>query len=405
MPQIALDKQREYMKSVLTLFLVLIAFSATIISIVFIKYQSKSEVAKEEFFFGVMFGSNSTSEVKQLIDKVKDYTNLFIMGSWDININETALNEVCEYAAKAEMNFIVYFDFISFRVFPWLPAWLESASNRWGNKFLGIYLYDEPGGHQIDMNQWQTGESARRAMANATDYSDAANKFVTSIPASLSWRNLKSLNVSIPIFTSDYALYWFDYLAGYDTVFVELGWKTNTAQQIALCRGAANVQGKDWGAIITWTYYDEPYLASGPEIYKEMLAAYQAGAKYIVVFNHPKYPEDNVYGILTEEHFTAMKRFWHYIHAYPRELYGILKPEAAFVLPKDYGWGTRRSENIIEDRIWGFWPEDEKTPIIGGNMKKLLEKYGLRLDIIYDDPQFNYKEKYSKIYFWNATIT
>lgn len=393
------------MKSAWTLFLSILVLSAAVLSTTPIHDQSKSEDAEEEVYFGVMFGSNSTSEVKQLIDRTKEYTNLFIMGSWDININETALSEVCDYAANAGMSFIVYFDYISFRAYSWLGAWLENATNRWGNKFLGIYLYDEPGGHQIDMNQWQTGNYARRAMENASDYSDAANRFVTSIPASLSWQNLKNLNVSIPLFTSDYALYWFDYLAGYDVIFAELGWKTITAQQIALCRGAANVQGKAWGAIITWTYYDPPYLASGPEIYTEMLTAYHAGAKYIIVFNHPKYPESNVYGILSEEHFTAMKRFWDYIHAYPREIYGKADGKAALVLPKDYGWGTRRSENIVEDRIWGFWPEDEKTPIIGENMKKLLGKYGLRLDIIYDDPRFNYREKYSAIYFWNSTIS
>jgi hypothetical protein len=37
-------------------------------------------------------------------------------------------------------------------------------------------------------------------------------------------------------------------------------------------------------------------------------------------------------------------------------------------------------------------------------MKKLINIYGLKLDIIFDDPQFNYKEKYSEIYFWNSTI-
>ena len=29
----------------------------------------------------------------------------------------------------------------------------------------------------------------------------------------------------------------------------------------------------------------------------------------------------------------------------------------------------------------------------------------LKLDIIYDDPQFNYEEKYSQIYYWNSTIS
>jgi hypothetical protein len=393
------------MKFAWILFLIALLISVAFLPVAYV-YQSKNEVSSENFFFGVMYGLNSTREARLLIDKVKEYSNLFIVGSWDITTNETALTEVCDYAVDAGMGIMVYFDFIGIANFPyaWHIPWLVNAKERWGDKFLGIYLYDEPGGRQIDTKQWHTGDSAREAMENASDYSDAANRFVTSIPASLSWQTLKNASTSIPIFTSDYALYWFDYLAGYDTIFVELGWNISTTQQIALCRGAANVQGKDWGAIITWTYYQPPYLASGPEIYQEMLTAYSAGAKYVVVFDYPKYPEDNICGILAEEHFTAMKLFWDYVQAFPRETDGKVDGEVALVLPKDYGWGTRRTQNIIEDRIWGFWPEDEKILIIGENMKKLMSRYGLRLDIIFDDPQFNYKEKYSEIYFWNSTI-
>jgi hypothetical protein len=392
------------MKLAWVLFFIALLVSVAFLPAVYVYYQIKNDVSNEEFFFGVTYGSNTSSEAKLLIDKVKEYTNLFIIDSWDISTNETALNEICNYAVDAGMSVIVYFDYVFYNVEPWLwlRTWLETAKERWGNQFLGIYLYDEPGGNQIDTGQWRSGEWAREAMENASDYSDAANRFVTNIPSTLSWQNAKS--TSLPLFTSDYALYWFDYLAGYDTIFVELGWGISTIQQIALCRGAANVQGKDWGAIITWTYYEPPYLASGPEIYQEMLTAYSAGAKYVAVFDYPKYPEDNVYGILAPEHFTAMKLFWDYVQAFPRETDGKVDGEVALVLPKDYGWGARRSGYVKEDRIWGFWPEDEKILIIGENMKKLMSKYGLRLDIIFDDPQFNYKEKYSEIYFWNSTI-
>ena len=392
------------MKPAWIIVLIALLIFAAVLPVAYVYHQTKNDVSNEEFFFGVTYGSNTSSEAKLLIDKVKEYTNLFIIDSWDISTNETALNEICNYAVDAGMSVIVYFDYVFYNVEPWLwlHTWLETAKERWGNQFLGIYLYDEPGGNQIDTGQWRSGEWAREAMENASDYSDAANRFVTDIPSTLSWRNAKSTN--LPFFTSDYALYWFDYLAGYDTIFVELGWGISTIQQIALCRGAANVQGKDWGAIITWTYYEPPYLASGPEIYQEMLTAYCAGAKYVAVFNYPKYPEDNVYGILDEKHFTAMKLFWDYVQAFPRETDGKVDGEVALVLPKDYGWGARRSEYVKEDRIWGFWPEDEKIQIMGQNMKKLMSMYGLRLDIIFDDPQFNYKEKYSGIYFWNSTI-
>ena len=389
------------MKSALVLTLVaLLIFSVSLP--VYLFYSNKSETIEEQILFGVTYGSNTTWEAKLLIDKVKGYTNLFLIDSWDISTNETALNEISQYAVNAGLSVIVYFDYVFYEVeqWSWLRNWMETTRQRWGEKFLGIYLYDEPGGKQIDTNQWRSGSSAREAMENASDYSDAASRFVKDIPSTISWRNVKSVN--LPIFTSDYALYWFDYLAGYGTVFVELGWNISSIQQLALCRGAANVQGKDWGAIITWTYYEPPYLASGPEIYGEMVTAYDAGAKYVVAFNFPRYPETNPYGVLAEEHFVAMQQFWDYVQAHPRR--SNVDGEVAFVLPKDYGWGTRRTENFIEDRIWGFWPEGLTTLIIGKNMRTLLNLYGLKLDIIYDDPQFSYQEMYEQIYYWNSTI-
>jgi hypothetical protein len=386
--------------------LALIALLVFAVSIpVYVHYSSESESPVQDFYFGVTFGGTTKSGAKLLIDKVKGYTNLFIVASWDISQNESALNDIFQYAVDSGMSVIVYFDYVFFDVEPWtwLQSWFETAQAKWGAKFLGVYLYDEPGGNQIDSNQWRSGPSAKRAMENASDYSDAAARFVKDIPSTISWQNVEK--VGLRTFTSDYALYWWDYLAGYDTVFVELGWNNSRAQQIALCRGAAEAQNKDWGAIITWTYYDPPYIASGPEIYQDMLTAYGAGAKYVVVFDYPTYPENNPYGILTEKHFAAMKQFWNYVQSYPRSSYGEADGQVALVLPKDYGWGTRRTQQRIEDRIWGFWPEDNKTQVIGQDMNVLLRRYGLKLDIIFDDPQFNYQERYAQIYLWNSTIT
>ncbi len=36
-------------------------------------------------------------------------------------------------------------------------------------------------------------------------------------------------------------------------------------------------------------------------------------------------------------------------------------------------------------------------------MMALLNQYGPKLDIIYDDPNFNYQNDYSTIYYWNDT--
>jgi hypothetical protein len=368
-------------------------FIAIITIASFALIYSQASVEVDEFYFGASFGGQTAQEAKILIDKVKTYTNFFIIASYDLSTNEIALNEVCDYAAEANLKFIVYFDFISRIAYPWHQTWLDTAQERWDGKFLGIYLRDEPGGHQLDEQE---------PIKNAANYSDAANRFINNISLSNSMVDAK--NKGISTFTSDYALYWWDYLAGYDTVFVELGWKLNSNQQIALCRGAADMQGKDWGAIIVWTYYEPPYIGSADEINDDMVLAYHAGAKYVVVFNYPNYPEDNPYGILSEEHFEAMAQFWSYVNSKPRDNGGRVNGEVALVLPKNYGWGMRRNDYMTQDRIWGLWPEDVKSHLILGNTGKLLGRYCLNLDIIYEDERFD-KGKYTKVYYWNATVT
>ena len=381
----------------LSLFILLLV-TAVLLPIVYLHYNIERE-PPEGFFFGVSFGLKTAREAKLLIDKVKAYTNFFLVNSWDLSTNETALNEVCDYAVEAGLSFMVFFDYISLvpvHGYPWHGEWVITAGERWGDKFLGIYIYDEPGGKQIDLGQYDEGRVIRALFENVSTYSEAADVFVTTLPQAWSFHYLN--NSGIPKFTSDYALYWFDYLAGYDTIFAELGWNHSTPQHIGLCRGAATAQGKDWGTIITWTYRNPPYLASGPEILEEMLRAYEAGAKYVIVFNFPRNPETNAYGILAEEHFTAMRQFWTHIQVYPSD-YGKTEGQVAFMLPKDYGWGMRS----LDDLIWGLWPADDLSPVIWENMNKLIEKYGLQLDIVYEDARFNF-EKYSKVYSWNATI-
>ena len=367
--------------------------------------QNLGSKPPEGFFFGVSYGSQTVHEAKLLIDRVKTYTNFFIVNNWELSINETALNEVCDYAAEAELSFIVFFDYISldpFQGYPWHGEWVLTAKEKWGEKFLGIYIYEEPGGKQIDtglFDEFSHDEERARMYENATTYTEAAEVFITELPKGWSFHYLQYSNITR--FVSDYALYWFDYLAGYDTIFAELGWNHSTPQQIGLCRGAATAQHRDWGTIITWkSPIEEPAsFKNGSEMLEEMLVSYEAGAKYVVVFNFPQYPEGNPFGILNEDHFTAMKQFWDYIIGHPEEL-GKTSGQVAFVLPKDYGWGMR-SKN---DNIWlPKWGSDNLSPLIWQNMNKLIEKYGLQLDIVYEDTRFSL-EKYSKVYFWNSPI-
>ncbi|MCZ2809689.1 MAG: hypothetical protein O2V44_10080, partial [Candidatus Bathyarchaeota archaeon] len=88
-------------------------------AIIYSHYNFENEVSEEEFFFGVSFGGNTTSQAKLLIDKVKGYTNLLIINSWEVSINETALNEICEYAVDSDLDFMVFFDFLSHIGYPW----------------------------------------------------------------------------------------------------------------------------------------------------------------------------------------------------------------------------------------------------------------------------------------------
>ncbi|TRO51964.1 hypothetical protein E2P63_04355 [Candidatus Bathyarchaeota archaeon] len=194
-------------------------------------------------------------------------------------------------------------------------------------------------------------------------------------------------------YTSDYALYWFDYLAGYDVVFAEFGWNHSRIQDIALVRGAARVQDKEWGVIVTWTFNDPPYLEDGERLYEDLLLAYENGAKYFIVFN---YPEINDYGILTDNHFLALERFWQKIQS--EDFHVPIIADSVLVLPKNYGYGMRR-EN---DTIWGLWEADEKSVQIWNVSRVLLSRYAPYLDIVYEDDRFTL-DKYFEIFYWNST--
>jgi len=54
------------------------------------------------------------------------------------------------------------------------------------------------------------------------NYDAAAEAYLHAFQNASGLRDLKAR--SITAFTSDYALYWFDYLAGYDVLFAQFGW-------------------------------------------------------------------------------------------------------------------------------------------------------------------------------------
>ena len=224
-----------FRKKLSSLLIVIAVIFAVGFPILFANNGGDSTNVGSNVFVGVTFGSNSVKEAKALIDKAKDFTNLFVVDSWDVSTNETALTEICDYAVDANLSVMVYFDFIYYNltrtigsiynssswedygISPWHVPWLSSAEKRWGDRFLGVYLYDEPGGTQIDSGYWGGNNVTRtgspiRTFENVSDYTDAANRFVSSLSRSRSMQLLKNASYPdgvqkvIPVFTSDYAL-------------------------------------------------------------------------------------------------------------------------------------------------------------------------------------------------------
>lgn len=331
---------------------------------------AKSSAASSPgLYVGVDIAYENVSASEQLIDKVSAYTNIVVLGCTGY-YNTARLSVLSDYVYGKGMFLMIYSDT---RKYPG-TEWLADAQKNYGDKFLGIYWFDEEGGKQLDQQNYP-------AITSAQNYSDAASKFVKAINNWVDGRY--SIKQTFPnstqyqLFTSDYALYWYDYQAGYDTVFAEFGANYSRQINVALCRGAATAMGKDWGVMITWTYRQPPYLESGPELYNDMVYAYQNGAKYILIFDSN---QDYSQSILTDEHFNAMKQFWQYVQDNPRTITSA-SDRTAYVLPQYYAYGFRGPN----DSIWGLWGPDSITGQICSNLSSLLQTYGNNLDIIYPD--------------------
>ena len=370
---------------VLSLFLIII-----IIFSINSYFFTNKESDKPELYVGVSVAHYNLEEIIEIVDKIQSYTNLFVVGSTGITYDVSKLDPVCTYLYEKGFFFLIYMhptdNISSLEV---QRQWVEKAKKLWGQQFIGLYAFDEPGGRQVDNDQYVVIEES------GDNYTDTAEKYVTELSNILYHITNEPIEAGdLPLFTSDYALYWFDYQAGYDTVFAEFGWNYSRQLNVAFCRGAATVQNKDWGAIITWTYNHPPYIESGPELYDDLVLAYENGAKYILVFDSN---EDYTQGILKEEHLDALKKFSEYSKENPQS--NFIEKRVAYVLPKGYAYGFRGPE----DKIWGFWEADSLSYEVSMELGGLLEQYGKRLDVIYDD-NLNLDKTYNSYIFWNGTI-
>jgi hypothetical protein len=349
------------------------------------------QVASREFYVGVEYAYSITagheaSEVKTLVDKVNNYTNLFVIGSVTLTFNRTALDEACDYIVNSKLNLIVLFTssyMYNFSIFDWM----QDAKVKYGNKFLGIYRFDEPGGNQLDNGTFQL-------IQNGSTYGEVAQNYVWNVSGIVNFY----LDKAPGVFTSDYGLYWFDYKSNYSTVFAEFVGNQSRPRIVALDRGASQTFNKDWGVIINWKYNQAPYLESRDEMFSDLALAYSAGAKYAVVFS---YPAITPYGTLTEQHFKALQQFWDTLHSNP-DSFGSSNSQVAYVVPKDYGFGFRSAE----DTIWGLFPADELSSKIYDDVNTLIAKYDSHLDILYYEPELinPLLKNYSEVFYWNQTV-
>jgi hypothetical protein len=362
-------------------------------------------------YVGVDVAFESVAQTEQLIDNVSSYTNFFVIGcaqkignsylGGEI-FNETRLTIISQYVYNKGLNFIVYSDYPSYPS----KQWLENATKNFGSRFMGIYYLDEEGGKQLD-------QAAYPAVTSAENFSDAANLYVTDINSWLrngpfAITNNFDTPTEYQLFTSDYGLYWYDYEAGYNTVFAEFGLNTgdeNYSRQlsVALCRGAATAFDENWGVMITWAYPKAPYMESGREIYKDMMLAYENGAKYIVVFDSNANWTENV---LQQGQLDAIKQFWQYAQDNPRTVSQV-SDRSAYVLPQDFGYGFRDPN----DTIFGLWNAnwDDTASLnfvadVSMCVVTFLQMFGPNLDILYPNENQTVESLgYQNVIYWNDT--
>jgi hypothetical protein len=360
-----------------------------------------------DVFVGIDAAYDNVAEIKLLVDEIKPYANTIIIGSTGITFDMAKLDDVCQYVYDRGFYFMIYAhpindpDALAIQC-----QWVLNAKPRWGEQFLGLYAFDEPGGRQLDNASYKVVPAEEWSADNYDNWTEAADKYVNT--AFIKLHHIiedQMCGLDLTLFTSDYALYWFDYKAHYDVVFAEFGWNYSRTINVALDRGAANVQNREWGVMITWTYTQPPdnesYLESGGELYNDLVLAYESGAEYILVFDtNENYTHSTL--IDSKERLDALKRFWQYATDNPRPS-APPSDRVAYVLPKDYGYGFRGPN----DTIWGLWGAANYTDSlkISTEIGALIDEYQNRLDIIYDDGlKANSSYGYSKLIFWNGTV-
>ena len=354
-----------------------------------------------QLYLGIDVAYDDEENVYKVAEAVKGYVNLIILGSLAVTTDMAKLTRVCDYLYQRDFYFIIYVGFaLGVSQPPYLPPqgpdsnFFLDGAERWSDKLLGAYLFDEAGGKYIDL-------TTAAELPYVKSYSEAAKNFVSHTNYFIENYSTYYGSPILRKFTSDYAVYWYDYLAGYDVVFSEFVGNQSRQMTVALCRGAAKSMGKDWGVMITWKYAQPPFVEEPLQLLHDMILAYKNGARYINVFNSPANNSATTeYGILTQEHLSIIRAFWYYTKLCP--FTEEFPAENAYLLPTDYGYGFRGPN----DKIWGAFGPDALSAVIWNATNSLIQTYGMQLDIVYENKTDNepIMLPYKRLIYWNGTI-
>src|SRR4030067_304543 len=134
-----------------------------------------------EFYVGVevAYTNANVDDVRNMVDKVRNYTNVFVIGSIELTFNETALNDSCDYIHNAGLKIVVLFTDATKYDFDTL-TWLTQAQTKYGNAFLGLYRYDEPGGDQLENKEFRFVKKTTNSAAQAGNFSKHSTPYLES---------------------------------------------------------------------------------------------------------------------------------------------------------------------------------------------------------------------------------
>ena len=152
---------------------VLIAIIVSPLFLVAFNSDTTEQKSGPDFLVGVEYAidNHSVEGCKALVDRVKNFTNLFVVDSAGITFDIINLNEVCDYVYDAGLYFYVFFispingtAVMRYNFFPHM--WISDAKEKYGDKFLGAYAQDartrrrgkEGGGDGCDRNGRKPGD-------------------------------------------------------------------------------------------------------------------------------------------------------------------------------------------------------------------------------------------------------